>query len=650
MAALLSHSERIERLRSQLQGRPAGRAGLRAKAGGDSALLYGVLLRAAARHEAGLELTPLEAGLLGPLGYLLSPQEIGEVGCVYAEEAAAGRAQGVLPGALAARPLEQGYAADDLFAALAAMDDPRGQPNVQVVDAATTTGEMDGEGFARASREAGFGVTMVTSSEAAALTDTAAPYHARIVADHFYCKDDTGEDTKDEIYWALAAGADGGDQKSTRTKEYGSGKADTTWTFADGTVLFDGMLSKTLSCHIACWEADQSDDEFYEEMERKLRIISEELWKFGEAIEDYPVGQWENTADWIKFGSLIARLIAELVEFFRNEDDLVQERTLVFDRAALVTLANRPGQTDWWLFAGAGGGKFHLHLKWAGRGDTRLLSTTTANGSSWSTDTPFPAGFPSGATLDAPALAAYDNKLFCMVRSGSSGEDLRWASFNGTAWSAFSPLGEAKSPSSPALAVHNGKLYSLHRSQAGQLYWASFDGARWSGYALVPGNQRTFTAPALASYNGRLYCMVRGSNLFFPTYDLYWASFDGATWSGFTQLPGKSPSAPALAAFNNKLFAVHRGIDDALYWTVLNGTTWGEYQQLPSGKTSAAPALAVHGADLYCAVRGAGETEGLFWTIPSGSTWKTFTRIDASSTAAPALASYNGKLYCVHRG
>jgi len=52
-----------------------------------------------------------------------------------------------------------------------------------------------------------------------------------------------------------------------------------------------------------------------------------------------------------------------------------------------------------------------------------------------------------------------------MVRGGNTNENLFYNSFNGTTWSAFTQFTGAtrsSSPFSPALAVHDGKLYSVH--------------------------------------------------------------------------------------------------------------------------------------------------------------------------------------------
>ncbi|MFD3554360.1 hypothetical protein ACFWWA_19990 [Streptomyces goshikiensis] len=60
-------------------------------------------------------------------------------------------------------------------------------------------------------------------------------------------------------------------------------------------------------------------------------------------------------ADWTMFGSFIARLIEELLAWLRNDDDFIQEHTIVFDRAAMTLLATKPDKTRTLDFVGDGG-------------------------------------------------------------------------------------------------------------------------------------------------------------------------------------------------------------------------------------------------------------------------------------------------------
>ncbi|MFF9089874.1 hypothetical protein ACF1BE_26320 [Streptomyces sp. NPDC014991] len=76
-------------------------------------LLYGVMLRGAARVEAGLELTDLEEQMVSLLRVVASEEEVREFGRVFREEQALG-ASSLFPAALSQRGLEEGYALADL--------------------------------------------------------------------------------------------------------------------------------------------------------------------------------------------------------------------------------------------------------------------------------------------------------------------------------------------------------------------------------------------------------------------------------------------------------------------------------------------------------------------------------------------------------
>ena len=81
-------------------------------------------------------------------------------------------------------------------------------------------------------------------------------------------------------------------------------------------------------------------------------------------------------------------------------------------------------------------------------------------------------------------------------------------------------------------------------------------GARYRGGGLIT------SGPSAAVFGGKLRLFVRGTDN-----GIYVNSFDGSTWSGWSQLPGggKTPSGPAARPFNDHLFVFVRGTDDAIY-------------------------------------------------------------------------------------
>ncbi|MCC0100556.1 hypothetical protein K7B10_38475 [Streptomyces flavotricini] len=60
----------------------------------------------------------------------------------------------------------------------------------------------------------------------------------------------------------------------------------------------------------------------------------------------------------------LAAMVAWLIDLFKNADGLVQQRTLVFDQAALRLLA--AGASTGWRFGGGSEGCHLRHLKWVG--------------------------------------------------------------------------------------------------------------------------------------------------------------------------------------------------------------------------------------------------------------------------------------------
>lgn len=648
MVNVVSQAERVERLRAQLQGRPVTRRAQRLAASTrDSRLLYGVVLRAAARLDAGLELTDLEGRLLHPLEHVLSKQEICELGRVYAEEASSPGTGEMFPQTLTGRSPAEGYSVADLLKDLPSMGDASSQANVNVVDvsACEEAASLDTEEFRQGLKEAGWGVTMLTSSERTQQADE--PFHARILLDRFHCVEDTNESDRDEIYWALSAGGDGGARRAHRTGEYGAiNKGDWRNFRSEDSVLFDGAITHAVGCHIVCWEADDSGSDFYDEMYRKLHLISEELMKFADLIGDFPAGQWENMQEWIQFGAMIAYLIAELIEWLRNDDDFVQERTFLLDRAAIAQLASRPGRTDSFRFEGDGG-IFDLYMKWAGALPTNAVTTVKNTTGTWSAPTRLT---PAGATTDTPALATFNGVLYCAIRGGHDG--IYISRLQAGRWANFYRVPELVTRHAPALAVFNNKLYLAYTGQGndGQLL-SSTDGTTWSEQIQLPG--QATTGPALGVRDGVLhYARGIAGRL------VYDYSANATTWNNLGPVPGGGSFGrhtfhpPALATHRGKLYLAYQ--DFGTNRVVINTNTstgWGT-AFTHSGEAFAAPSLTVRGDSLHCTIRG---YDSRIWhsaLTGASTTWTNFERIleDPATISGPAIGALDtGELHVVYR-
>ncbi|MFG2715308.1 hypothetical protein ACGFX2_32810 [Streptomyces goshikiensis] len=164
--------ERLSRLRAQLSGVRSGtRAdrGLRLSRGGNA--LIGASLHAAARKDAGMELTGLEQLLVGAMGAVVSEEEVAAFGRVYLEEASRAGAKDLFPDVLASRPLEEGYRIEDLVGDLPAFGvEIAAQPNTSVVrlDELSPDEPLDSTEFVEALGLYGGGVTVVHGPREAA--------------------------------------------------------------------------------------------------------------------------------------------------------------------------------------------------------------------------------------------------------------------------------------------------------------------------------------------------------------------------------------------------------------------------------------------------------------------------------------------------
>ncbi|MFH9355187.1 hypothetical protein [Kitasatospora sp. NPDC017646] len=152
-----------------------------------------------------------------------------------------------------------------------------------------------------------------------------------------------------------------------------------------------------------------------------------------------------------------------------------------------------------------------------------VTCTLADNGSiEWSA--PVAVDLHSGA--NPPAMAVHNNRLYCVHRA-LIGDHLQWsASTDGVSWLPDQTM-EIRSPDAPGLASLDGKLHCVYRAMDGTIGWTAFDGDRWSEPVPIAGTSTTH-APALAAFQGKLYCTYRtpDSKLFSTE-----SNSAGAQWS-----------------------------------------------------------------------------------------------------------------------
>ena len=217
---------------------------------------------------------------------------------------------------------------------------------------------------------------------------------------------------------------------------------------------------------------------------------------------------------------------------------------------------------------------------------------------------------PEGATCDSPAAAVCCGKLFFVVR-GMDGRSLWFGSIDPSDYS-FSDwmLLSGATPSAPTLVSYDSKLVLVVRGFNNVIYYRSYDcvSETWTEWFGV-SDGATCDSPAAAVLETNLHLVVRG----FSTTDV---SGNNTLWhgtvnlmddvfSGWTRLPGATPSAPALAVSEplGNLYLSVRGMSDVIWINTWNSGAWQGWEALPDGATCDSPAATVVNGELHIAVR-----------------------------------------------
>ncbi|MEU7062902.1 hypothetical protein [Streptomyces sp. NPDC046161] len=669
----VSQTERLERLRTQMRGRPVGpHATARTAPAPATGLLYGVMLRGAARVEAGLELTELEERMVSFLRTMMSEEEVRAFGRVYQEEQVAGPSP-LFPAALADRDIERGYAFEDLVEDLPGLrGQVMAQPNMGLVDLDRLPegADLDSAEFAESLAAYGHAVTVVTASSRLTDVGTASTTeNVAIALDRFRCTRASQEPSRDEIYWALSAASDTGTKQTSITREYGEVITGSISEFDDGTMLFNGPVNRFLTARIICWEADHSPGDWLDKMREAMEDISDLLFKLSDALAAYgghfPVPQYHDLIDYVEIAGMIGMVITWLIDLFTNHDDLVAERTIVLDRAALAAWIERgglPQPVDEWLFNGGTGGLFLLETSATGGVDThlRVTSAPSAPDTIWSPDTALPSSMALGG---APALAAFNDRLLCVSRGARNDSAVYWSMFDGNTWSTFLPVPGVQGVQDLALATHpisSSRTYCVYRSE-NKLHLMVFDGTSWT--YLGTHSQTARDTPALTFYGSELLCVVRS------VHSLNWAKGSAesfASWTFQTLYDIATCGAPALGSTGDTTYLVARSGDGCRrpVESRFEGTGWGAITALtaPGPVTDTTAALAPNYGKLHCVIRSADKSQELLWSRFIMGDWSPIQKHPtATAGGAPALAyvppgaaagpdAPYGRLYCVYRG
>lgn len=227
---------------------------------------------------------------------------------------------------------------------------------------------------------------------------------------------------------------------------------------------------------------------------------------------------------------------------------------------------------------------------------------------------------------------------------------------------------DPKSNYNPGAATLNGKMYIVYKGESSDnLYQATLNGTSWSGnkkisdtYSIDPKSNRS---PAMATYKNQIIMVYKGAS----SNNLYWAQFNGSSWSGnkkisdTSKIDPKSNATPALAVYNNKLYMVYKGeSSNNLYVAEFDGSTWSGNRKISDisnidPKSNQTPGLGVHKDKLYLIYKGESSND-LYQATFDGTTWtgnvkiKDISQISPESNYGPALAPINNRLIMVYKG
>ncbi|MDX2394031.1 hypothetical protein NJL88_29005 [Streptomyces sp. DK15] len=175
------------------------------------------------------------------------------MGRLFSEQRTARGGVKVFPAAVNGLDVQTGYTFEGLRADLAELTaEIVAQPNVAIVDVTQTVpGESkDSEEFLEALAQYGGGVTVLTAPQDARSV-SGPPLKVLLKPREFRCDRRSGEVGKDEIYWAMAAGADSYEKKSFKTPEFGSIVTGSQRDFGGdhAGILIDGLVRAPVTEH-----------------------------------------------------------------------------------------------------------------------------------------------------------------------------------------------------------------------------------------------------------------------------------------------------------------------------------------------------------------------------------------------------------------
>ena len=202
------------------------------------------------------------------------------------------------------------------------------------------------------------------------------------------------------------------------------------------------------------------------------------------------------------------------------------------------------------------------------KGSNQTMSTRSWNGSAWSSWTSL------GQSLSAgPAVTSLGVNRLDLFYTGTN-TALKHMWYNNGSWSAAEDLGGTMVGGPAATAWSSNRLDTFIRGTDSQLYWKYWNGSVWSGYTSLSGILGS--SPAVTNW---------GVNQL----DVFYAATDGSTrhkwyngsWSAGENLGGVAVGGPAAAAWApGRIDLFVRGTDNRLWQKSWNGSSWSGWSTL----------------------------------------------------------------------
>lgn len=696
-----SREERTAKLHAIINGQSTSRRRTTSKPFAGKNLLLGVMLHAAARHSKGKTLSPLEARLVDSLQQFADDDiEVAQYGAIFTEakqQMRASTASANFPQAVLDLEEDDAYTSDALYRDVVALaPEIVAQPNHQIVDLARARGgPVDSEEYLSALKEAGgSGVTLFTASDllpdfeeretvlpeglarglaekivvekeekvsipvegAQPASTPSLPY--RLILEKFECLKSTGDSMfspRQEIYWAFASGADSTAQNSQKTPEYGSVETGTVKVFDYPTVLFEGTVHEDVTGHVECWEADDSDDAWYDGLRKTMRDISR--YCVDAAVEARKTGAVGSSSGSITktqavlaLAALAFEALSVLLELIRNDDDFVARRDFGWTRAGLQWLLNQPDHNTSMIFEG-GEGKYELWIK---REHVPLpnigpLRVTTGTGSSWS-----PAVDVGGqwSVRSMSMVECLGNLYGIYAYQGTRQLVITKRKADGC-WDQPTRITRHYAQSRPAPATFgDGDLGIAYRDNEDHLRFIRTNLRNsnaldnWEDPVYIPSTTTvTLDGPALADYRGRLYAVHRSIN----GTELYCASSDsgGRSWGGNQKCNNYlALSRPELCVEGTDLFLAYLSIGCIAvdrYTGNANNHSWQHIKEIKLWAFSAISMTVYDGAKWF-AYRASDGTGTIKLLKMTGTADTVSYATNASAVQDPEICAFDGKL------